>query len=238
MIDLFRQKELRDKFNPDGSQLRTMQLRMLEILKYIDKICRKHNIPYWLSSGTCLGAIRHGGFIPWDDDVDIELLEKDYKRLCRILEADSEAPYNLQNHKTDSSFFWPFSKLREKNSEIEENNGIDKHYKYHGLFVDIFVMEFSSSNFVYRLGLFAVSLCLKTNKINNYRLRHFIAQSIYILVFRIMIPFLKFFIPRDGQKIRHKCGTPFFKERYISDIFPLSETEFEGCKFYIPGRVG
>ena len=69
---------LRQRFNPDGSQLRKHQLRMLEILVVIDKICRKHQIPYWLSSGTLIGAVRHNGFIPWDDDLDIEMMRNDY----------------------------------------------------------------------------------------------------------------------------------------------------------------
>ena len=54
------------KYNGEGTQLRKAQLCMLNILVEIDKICRKHNIPYWLDSGTLLGAVRHGGFIPWD----------------------------------------------------------------------------------------------------------------------------------------------------------------------------
>ena len=68
------QNELRERYNPDGSILRKQQLRMLEMLQYIDFVCKKHNIRYWLCSGTLLGAVRHGGFIPWDDDVDIEML--------------------------------------------------------------------------------------------------------------------------------------------------------------------
>ena len=63
------QNELRERYNPDGSILRKQQLRMLEMLQYIDFVCKKHNIRYWLCSGTLLGAVRHGGFIPWDDDV-------------------------------------------------------------------------------------------------------------------------------------------------------------------------
>lgn len=80
--------ELRKRFNPDGSLLRRQQLRMLELLEVIDVICRKHQIPYWLSSGTLIGAARHKGFIPWDDDLDIEMLRSDYLRLLKVLPQD------------------------------------------------------------------------------------------------------------------------------------------------------
>ena len=76
---------LRIRFNPEGSLLRRQQMRMLEILLEVDKICKKHDIPYWLSSGTLIGAMRHDGFIPWDDDLDIEMLRKDYVRLMAVL---------------------------------------------------------------------------------------------------------------------------------------------------------
>ena len=73
------------KYNPEGSILRRAQLRELEILIEVDKICRKHNIEYFLDWGTLLGAVRHGGFIPWDDDIDISVRRKDYSRLCKVL---------------------------------------------------------------------------------------------------------------------------------------------------------
>ena len=78
-------EELRKRFNPEGSLLRRQQMRMLEILLEVDKICQKHQIPYWLSSGTLIGAMRHDGFIPWDDDLDIEMMRDDYLRLMASL---------------------------------------------------------------------------------------------------------------------------------------------------------
>ena len=64
-------KCLREKYSPDGSTLRKAQLRMLEMLKFIDGVCKDNGIEYWIDYGTLLGAARHGGFIPWDDDTDI-----------------------------------------------------------------------------------------------------------------------------------------------------------------------
>ena len=77
-------QELRERFNPDGSLLRRQQLRMLELLEAVDLVCKKYDIPYWLSSGTLIGAVRHQGFIPWDDDLDIEMLREDYLRLMKV----------------------------------------------------------------------------------------------------------------------------------------------------------
>src|SRR4028118_1460533 len=81
-------------YNPEGSVLRRAQMRMVEILDGFDGICKKHNIDYWLVWGTLLGARRHGGFIPWDDDLDVAVLQSDYKKLLTILEK--ELPKNLK----------------------------------------------------------------------------------------------------------------------------------------------
>ena len=78
-------EQLKAKYNPEGSTLRKAQLRMAEMLKYIDKICHEHSITYWMDFGTLLGAVRHGGFIPWDDDTDICMPIEDYERFKRLL---------------------------------------------------------------------------------------------------------------------------------------------------------
>lgn len=91
-------KELKEEYNPEGSLLRKAQLRMLDMLLYIDKICKDNGILYRLDGGNVLGAVRHGGFIPWDDDVDIVLDVKNFKKLCRYLEKHPHPHYKIQNH--------------------------------------------------------------------------------------------------------------------------------------------
>ncbi|MBQ9361846.1 MAG: LicD family protein [Bacteroidaceae bacterium] len=132
---------LREKYNPEGSQLWKMQQRMLSVLAEIDKICQRHQIPYWLSGGSMLGAVRHQGFIPWDDDLDIEMLRPDFLRLMKVLETELPDNLALQWHTTDPNYFFQFAKIRDKNSELYERNGYDKVWKEHGIFIDIFPLE-------------------------------------------------------------------------------------------------
>ena len=134
----YSEQELKQKYNPEGSILRRHQMRMLEMLETIDAICKKHHIPYWLSSGTLLGAARHKGFIPWDDDLDIELLRKDYLKLMEILPQELPDNLVLQNNETDPNYIFIFAKVRDRNSYMEEYGSYDRIFKERGIYIDIF----------------------------------------------------------------------------------------------------
>ena len=75
---------LHSKFEVKGT-LRDIQLLYLELLRFIDNVCNKYDINYWLSDGTLIGAVRHGGFIPWDDDIDLSIMRDDYEKLIEVL---------------------------------------------------------------------------------------------------------------------------------------------------------
>ena len=96
------------KYNGEGTPLRMAQLRMLAILVEVDKICRKHNITYWLDYGTLLGAVRHKGFIPWDDDVDIAMPRPDYETLLSHPQWLSNSLY-IDHYRTNPNAFFPYS---------------------------------------------------------------------------------------------------------------------------------
>ena len=113
-------------YNPEGSLLRRDQKELVEILKTLADICRQNDIPWWLSSGTLLGAARHKGFIPWDDDIDIVLLKKDYKRLEKILSKMESDEYFFQSMKTDVEYINIFSKFRKKGGRVEAKDRRNK----------------------------------------------------------------------------------------------------------------
>lgn len=110
---------------------------LLELLREIDRICRKHDIPYVLFCGTALGAVRHKGFIPWDDDLDVSMLRPDYERFLQVAPAELQDAYYLQ---AEFSEHWPmnFSKLRKNNTTyLEKYHPKDPHH-HQGIYVDIF----------------------------------------------------------------------------------------------------
>ena len=104
------------QYNPEGSTLRKMQLRILDILVEIDKVCRKHGIGYWIDFGTLLGAVRHGGFIPWDDDLDIAMTSEDFQKFLEIAPKELPPTLFLQTKSTDPSYNMPVNKVRDKES--------------------------------------------------------------------------------------------------------------------------
>ncbi len=236
MIPADKQADLRERFNPDGSTLRASQLRMLEILKFIDQVCAENAIHYWLSSGTCLGAVRHGGFIPWDDDVDIEMLEPDFRRLRSAWLALDNPPFVWQDIHTDPAYSSPNPKIRDLASEVEENDPYGWKYKYRGLFVDVFHLRPSSSRWfdkginLYQLHIIRPLSAIQSSAVNKLLMRpavwffNSIVAPITNLVQRI----------NPQGKLRHAPGSLFTLARKSADVAKTVRVPFEGVMLPIP----
>jgi lipopolysaccharide cholinephosphotransferase len=121
--------------------LREMQLIQLECLIELDRVCRKNNIEYSMDGGTLLGAVRHKGFIPWDDDIDVIMLRSEYEKLFKIYKTESDtANFFLQERRTDPFYRVGYPRIR-RNSTVYRRAG-HEHMKYHeGVFIDIFVLD-------------------------------------------------------------------------------------------------
>ena len=114
----------------------------LDLLAEFDRVCRKNNIRYIASGGTMLGAVRHQGYIPWDDDLDLMLPRADYNRLCSVAAAEFETPYFFQTEYTDPGFMRGFARLRNSETAGIQKFEYGKQYGFNqGIFIDIFPMD-------------------------------------------------------------------------------------------------
>ncbi|MBQ9471461.1 MAG: LicD family protein [Bacteroidales bacterium] len=226
--------------NGEGTLLRKVQLRLLDILIEIDRICRKHNIQYWIDFGTLLGAVRHGGFIPWDDDIDISMPSEDYHRFLEI--APKELPDNLflQTKETDPSYRLLIDKVRDKNSlYITKHEDFTKDYNK-GLYIDIFEAKpYPNAN--PKLQKFIMHWYQKT--------RHFfsVKQSVTLKnhLATIIFPIIKLNLDvvwgliNLGKKTNIGYAKQFnvYGNSYPHDIvFPLKDITFEGKTFLSPSN--
>ena len=107
-----------------------------EILDEIVRVCEENNLRYYLWAGTLIGAIRHKGFIPWDDDIDIAMPRADYDKFCEIYRGIQNTDYYMLDNIADKKYWLPYGKLCKKNTSFLEKTGDDK-----GLFVDIFPLD-------------------------------------------------------------------------------------------------
>ena len=123
-----------------NNKLRELQITQLEMLKLLDRICKENKLKYSLYAGTLLGAVRHGGFIPWDDDLDICMLRKDYERFIQIWNELSINGYILQNKENTPNFTQTFTKIRKDHTTFLQDS--KEANKYHtGIFIDIFPID-------------------------------------------------------------------------------------------------
>lgn len=134
----------------DSNMLRQLQMVQLEMLVEVDRICKKFAIKYCIIAGTLLGAVRHGGYIPWDDDADIALLRPEYEKFriaCRK-ELDFGKFY-FQDHRNTKGYRWGYGKLRRKGTLFLREN--QEHMPYEqGVFIDIFPLDGVPDNYFLR----------------------------------------------------------------------------------------
>ena len=231
------QEALRRRFNPEGSLIRRQQHRMTEMLKVLDGICQKHQIRYWICAGTLLGQVRHGGYIPWDDDLDVEMLREDYLRLLEILPSELPAHLALQTPDTDENYFFGYAKLRDLRSRLKEVNRYDRIFKYQGIYIDIFPMEKAPQPLRW-ISMRSLGFCYKV--LNDKRLGDEEAARRVRRISRFnrkcVFPLLRFaarFWPM-GEKVTYSYGIPYNDVRKRSYLFPLRRDMFDGIEVSVP----
>jgi len=228
-----------------GGQLKKLQAELLDLLIEFDRICNKYDIPYFLYGGTLLGAIRHKGFIPWDDDIDVAMFRDDYNKFKSIVEIELDKDkYFFQNQETDKFYNWVFARLR-KNNTVYKREG-QEHLKYHdGIFIDIFPLDDISENkFKQNLTLYMCKLCKKAlwapvgikygkNIIhrNVFKLLNLIPRSRIISIYEYFA--IKFNKQKTGLIASHNAFSIVLKKEWYESS---KKVEFEGLKFNAPAQ--
>ena len=133
----FYKKEIRSDFLVDEKRKKVWAVE-LEMLERFDQVCKKHGLTYWAFYGTLLGAVRHQGFVPWDDDIDLVMFRDDYRRFQAVAPLEFKEPYFYQSAYTDRRI-WALSKIRDsRTTGIEFRHLRDFHQ---GIFIDIFPLD-------------------------------------------------------------------------------------------------
>lgn len=227
----------------DNNTLARLHGKELEMLVAFDKVCRENGLQYILDSGTALGAVRHGGFIPWDDDVDVAMPRKDYERLEMLGQSILPEGYFLQNRKTEPNYRRNCAKLRLKGTYFEE--GADSQLAENGIYIDIFPFDnLPSSRLI-------ASAYLYVSRVKFYIIRTWYSGSVSHS--RLLRPLSRLVLRMSESTIRRKedayvrfcrrfenrqaekCTCFFWRmtqsRNYIFDtcrLWPAKDIQFEG----------
>ena len=240
----------------EKSLLRKVQLAELEILKDVARVCEENHISYFLSEGTLLGAVRHKGFIPWDDDIDIGMLRDDFERFLQIAPEKLKEKYYIQTWDTDPDFPFAIAKVRKLGTVFREVSSPDK--EHCELFIDVFPYDVFPDSIMDQKK--------QGRKIDNYRKTFMMKSGIKpwkisrktIVRFGVWLKYVPYiirswFCDKEATLVEYNrtmkkhndrntgfvfeecCGTDYGKFVFpIECIYPTSKIQFEGHVFRVP----
>ena len=230
--------------------LTTEQLQQLkdcerEMLKTFVDICNKYGIKYFVQGGTLLGTVRHSGFIPWDDDIDVSLHREDYEKFLSVAEKELPEYYFLQTKDTDPEYPNNFAKIRDSRTTFVESSAINLKIN-HGAYIDIFPLDNYPSGV--KAKIFEIKKKLLTWRINKafYIPTMSIVSKIITIVTMILFPSLKGAVEKreklfrsvsESNRVVNNSGAWLQKEIIPREwVDGTIEMEFEGIKVNVSDK--
>lgn len=210
--------------------LEAHQQVLLELLREFDRICGKHAIPYMLFAGSALGAVRHGGFIPWDDDLDLILLREDYERFLSVAPGELGQRYFLQE---EYSAHWPmfFSKLRRNGTACMEKFVPKDPEQHQGIYIDIFPADnLSDRPLMARLQFAASKVVIAKALYRRGYLTDSVGKKLFMQLCRLL-PRAPFQRLAQGRRLKNSARVHSFfgaSRSYRKSVYPrawFTETE-------------
>lgn len=198
----------------DNETLDKLHQVHLEILDEFNRICKKNKLTYFLIGGTYIGALRHKGFIPWDDDVDIGMPRSDYEKFISISKKELDNKYFLDCFETNPDYFFPFAKLKKNNTIFDEE--VSHHLNNHkGIYIDIFPIDNVKDN---NLGLRIRAILAKAisdTMAYKYKVKK-LSKAIHPVISTCFLIFPKKTLMKMQKKIVTYCHDD--NSKYMCDI--------------------
>lgn len=234
--------------NNEELSIREMQEIEFNILKFLKEICDANGLNYYLAYGTLIGTVRSNNFIPWDDDIDIQMPREDYLKLVKIFENDPHPYYKLVSAETDKEFTAPLPKIIDSRIIIDQDYGFIEKVPL-GPYVDIFILDGAGDN--YKDAINKYSCAYKLYKAWFYadlKLSGLNLTSLKSLFFKLFG--IKFWL---NKLDKFSSNLSFYSAQYVSvlcagtknpkrnvweynDFGKGIEKEFHGIKFRIPNN--
>lgn len=224
-----------------NDQLKRLQTIQMDMLLEVKRICGKHNIQYSLIGGTLLGAIRHKGYIPWDDDADIGMLREDYERFRIVCETElDKEKYYFQDDRNIEGYRWGYGKLRRKDTLFLREN--QEHLEFgQEVFIDIFPLDYAPDNMILRRFHMLFCFCIRKAlwapvgmKVEKNKFKKFIYTSLSSItknqIYRCYYKYLNSRKQSNTVRINlFPTNKPYgFPIEYFKE---LTEVSFEGESF-------
>lgn len=228
-------KHVREKGN---TQMEQLHLVLKEMLRVIDEICKENNIKYWLTGGTLLGAIRHKGFIPWDDDADIAMERSDYERFAQLASKNLPDGLFFQHGNIDAKKC-KWIKIRDNYSTFIQTSTKKVENFHQGIFIDITPYDYTHKDFTKTKMFINRNYKASSNKYIR-QFRWFfnilsIAPIKTIGIKRLTKHFLKKYSKKEAMYISTGIDIPHFYYNFKpSVVFPISTVDFDGLKLSAP----